>query len=110
MLHPKVKEFKVFMDGRPDLKRAVRERRTTLQALFEKWYESGDVELAKENESSKERKTDFQTEDWSMKLTKVLSLFEGMKWDSILADVQGMLEMAQIYLADLAEQNQKKNT
>ncbi|KIL73451.1 spore coat protein YlbD [Pseudobacillus badius] len=108
MLHPKVREFKLFMEERPDLKRKVRQKQTTLQALFEEWHLSGDVQTEAHSEKGNKQKEDFQEEDLTAKLAKVMSLFEGMKWSSILEDVQGMLEMAQIYLADFAEQQQKK--
>ncbi|MEK4030310.1 spore coat protein YlbD [Pseudobacillus sp. FSL P4-0506] len=108
MLHPRVKEFKEFMEERPDLRRMVRKRSVTLQELFEEWHLSGTVTFKEEEDSRNKSETNFQSADWTVKLAKVLSLFEGMKWSNILSDVQGMLEMAQIYLADLAEQQKEK--
>ena len=98
------------MEERPDLKRLVRERHTTLQALFEEWHLSGDVKPKENSEEYNKRQTDFNAGDWAEKLTKIVSLFEGVKWNSILTDIQGMLEMAQIYLADLAEQHRNKKS
>lgn len=96
------------MEERPDLKQMVKERRTSLQALFEEWHLSGDIAREEENKEGSETNKDFQAEDWAGKLAKVFALFEGGKWSGILSDMQGMLEMAQIYLADLEEQHSKK--
>ncbi|WP_191991761.1 spore coat protein YlbD [Bacillus aerolatus] len=108
-LHPHVEEFKEFMKGRPDLKRMVQERHTTLQELFEEWHRSGDVVREEGVKKDNEAQSNGFSGDWFGKLIASLSSFDGEKWNSIVSDMQGMLEMAQIYLADLVEKQSKES-
>ncbi|MFK2824885.1 spore coat protein YlbD [Bacillus sp. B190/17] len=107
-LHPKVREFKEFMEGRPDLKQKVQDRQETLQQLFEEWYFLEEEAWTEEDEKSKGPQQEGNTEAWFSKLLETVASLDGKKWSNIIFEVQGMLEIVQIYIEDLVRQRAEK--
>lgn len=102
-LHPEVQQFKKYMSERPKLKRMVRERKRTLQQLFEEWYETGEVV----DEEKRERETD-EASSWSDKIVETIASLDAKKWNSYVAECQSILETIQLILADLVDQGKER--
>ncbi|OZI12359.1 hypothetical protein CEW92_07765 [Bacillaceae bacterium SAS-127] len=102
-LHPEVQQFKKYMSARPKLKRMVRERKRTLQQLFEEWYEMGEVI----DEEEQEREAD-EASSWSDKIVETIASLDANKWNGYVAECQSILETIQLILADLVEQGKER--
>ncbi|KKB39229.1 spore coat protein YlbD [Bacillus thermotolerans] len=108
LLHPEVKRFKVYMEKHPDLKKAVKRQEKTLQELFEEWYWT---HRHSDEKKAHSRGTESSTGSWGEiigKLEGLLYTFNIKKWNQMISDIQGMLEMAQIYLAGMEEEEKNK--
>ncbi|MGM7635956.1 spore coat protein YlbD [Bacillus sp. Hm123] len=103
-LHPEVQRFKKYMSEQPKLKRMVRERKKTLQQLFEEWYEVGEVV----DEEGQERETEVAS-SWSEKIVETIASLDANKWNSYVAECQSILETIQLILADLVDQRKGKS-
>ncbi|WP_338753874.1 spore coat protein YlbD [Bacillus sp. FJAT-52991] len=97
-LHPEIQRFKKYVSERPELKKMVRKRETTLQQLFEEWYEAGEVVY----EEKQERET-AEFSSWIEKALDRMASLDTNKWNSYVAECQSVLETIQLMLADFVD-------
>jgi hypothetical protein len=109
-LHPKVKEFKEFVEKHPKLIDHVRKNKESWQTYYDKWRLYGEEdafwkEFKSENNEKKGTKFNFANQELVNKLTGILSNIDLNKLQEQMAQLNGVLTNVQSIIEQFKQNN-----